>query len=71
MGAQHQLTQTQIRNLIIAESTMNNMLSIECTIKQPAYEYIPEESIAEAIAFQQKKLEKSGKHIPIRYHNRN
>jgi hypothetical protein len=50
---------------------MVNMMSSEHTIKQPAYEYIPEESVADALAFQQKKQEDSGRHIPIRYHNRN
>ena len=47
------------------------MLQSESTISQPAYEYIPEESVAEALAFKAKKQEESGRHIPIRYHNRN
>ena len=47
------------------------MLQSEITINNPAYEYIPEESVAEALAFKAKKQEDSGKHIPIRYHNRN
>jgi len=47
------------------------MLQSESTISQPAYEYIPEESVAEALALKAKKQEDSGRHIPIRYHNRN
>ena len=47
------------------------MLLSEITINNPAYEYIPEESVNEALAFKAKKQEDSGKHIPIRYHNRN
>jgi len=47
------------------------MTQSETTINNPAYVYIPEESVAEALAFKAKKQEDSGKHIPIRYHNRN
>ena len=47
------------------------MIQSENTISHPAYEYISEESVAEALAFRAKKQEDSGRHIPIRYHNRN
>ena len=47
------------------------MMQSESTITHPAYEYIPYESVAEALAFKAKKQEDSGTHIPIRYHNRN
>ena len=47
------------------------MLQSENTISQPAYEYIPEESVAESLASYAKKQEDNGKHVPIRYHNRN
>jgi hypothetical protein len=47
------------------------MIKSESKISQPGYEYIPEESVAEALAFKAKKQEESGRHIPIRYHNRN
>jgi hypothetical protein len=33
------------------------MLQSETTISQPAYEYIPEESVAEALAFKAQKQE--------------
>ena len=47
------------------------MLSMEHTIRQPAYEYIPEQAVADQLAVNARKLEGSGRHIPIRYHNRN
>ena len=47
------------------------MVQSEITISRPAYEYIPEDSVTEALAFKAKKQEESGRHIPIRYHNRN
>ena len=47
------------------------MLQSENTIRHPAYEYIPEESVAESLATQAKKQEDNGRHVSIRYHNRN
>jgi hypothetical protein len=47
------------------------MIQSENTISHPAYEYIAEESVAEALALKAMKQEESGRHIPIRYHNRN
>ena len=47
------------------------MLSVEHTIRQPAYKYIPEQAVADQLAINARKLEGSGRHMPIRYHNRN
>ena len=52
---------------------MINMIHAESFINQPAYEYIREDVVAEALAAHAKKQdERNGyKYVPIRYHNRN
>jgi hypothetical protein len=65
VGSHLQLPQAQIRSLITSESTVNNMLQAENIISQPAYEFIPEEAVAEKLAILARKLEQSGRHIPI------
>ena len=47
------------------------MLSVENTIRQRAFEYIPEQAVADQLAINARKLEDSVKYIPIRYHTRN
>jgi hypothetical protein len=47
------------------------MMLSEYTIRQPAYEFIPEEEVAKSLEYYAKKQEDSGRHKPIRYHNRN
>ena len=49
------------------------MLNSESTIDQPAYEYIPEEAVAQSLESQARKLAELGsnKHQTMRYHNRN
>jgi hypothetical protein len=44
---------------------VNNMLQAENIISQPAYEFIPEEAVAEKLAILARKLDQSGRHIPI------
>ena len=58
---------------MVSEPTVQNMLNSESTIGQPAYEYIPEEAVAQSLESQARKLAELGsnKHQTMRYHNRN
>ena len=58
---------------MVSEPTVQNMLNSESTIGQPAYEYIPEEAVAQSLESQARKLADlaSNKHQTMRYHNRN
>ena len=49
------------------------MLHAESSIGQPAYEYIQQQALADALASYAKKLEEKcgNRYVPIRYHNRN
>ena len=55
LGSHLQLPQTQIRCLIGTESTLNNMIHAERFINQPAYEYIRDDAVAEALAAHAKR----------------
>ena len=58
---------------MVSEPTVQNMLNSESTISRPAYEYIPEEAVAQSLESQARKLAELGsnKHLTMRYHNRN